>query len=174
MTETQYDWSRFDVHMPVAAEPAALYDWWATGQGMERFFAKRFRFTSSGGEARAPGARAEAGDSYWLAFHHPFELRGDVLEAVPGDRFAFTFGPMRVDVAFEPAERGALIRLTQSAIPIDAAGMAESHMNCRSCWIYYLLNLRSALEHGCDLRDDGLPDSPVSIHFGERMAEISR
>lgn len=166
-----YDWSKFDVHMLVASDPATVYECWATARGMERFFAREFRFSDPEGRARQAGMHAESGDSYRLAFHHPSELEGRVLAAIPEECFAFTFGDMRVDVTFMPCERGTLIRLVQSDIPTDRRGNAESHLNCRSCWTYYLLNLRSVLEHGHDLRDDGLPDNPVSIHFGSRSVE---
>ena len=53
----------------------------------------------------------------------------------------------------------------QSNIPTEDTGRVESHLNCRSCWIYYLLNLKSVLEHGTDLRDADRPDNIVSVHF---------
>lgn len=166
-----YDWTTFDVHMDIATDADIAYDHWATARGMESFFTREFRYSSPDGQPRGPEERAQPDDSYWLAFHHPSELRGTVLTAEPAKRFAFTFGDMRVDVAFVQCDRGVRIRLTQSNIPTDDTGRAQSHMNCRSCWVYYLLNLRSVIEHGHDLRDAGLPDNPVSIHFGERAAE---
>jgi uncharacterized protein YndB with AHSA1/START domain len=170
-TAAPYDWTRFEVHMhlPCAAEQA--YDFWATAAGMERFFAHRFSFSDSTGGPRKPTHRAQVGDAYHLAFHHPAELDGEVQTAEPGKRFAFSFGPMRVEVSFTAAADHTLVRLEQSDIPTDAAGQAHSHLNCRSCWVYYLLNLRSVVEHGHDLRDAGLPDNPVGIEFGRRWQE---
>ncbi len=164
--EHDYDWSCFDVHMSIATDRRSAYDCWATSGGMERFFARRFKYTKPDGVDRRANACAEVDDAYWLEFHHPSELKGKILATRPGEHFAFTFGDMRVDVTFTPNDRGTLIRLTQSSIPTDDTARADSHLNCRSCWVYYLLNLRSVVEHGHDLRDDGLPDNPVSIHFG--------
>ena len=96
-----------------------------------------------------------------------------MLVAEPATRFAFTFGAMRVDVDFEDTERGVLMRLVQSDIPTDDSGRSESHLNCRSCWVYYLLNLKSVIEHGADLRDGGFPDNPVGIHFAQRLKRTS-
>jgi hypothetical protein len=166
-----YDWSRFDVHMLLPAHVDAVYDCWATAAGMERFFARRFEFITPEGAPREPTDRSHVGDSYRLTFHHPSELEGRVLECRPGRLFAFSFGQMRVDVAFEPDGDRTLVRLVQSDIPTDDVGRAQSHLNCRSCWIYYLMNLRSVLEHDRDLRDSQLPDNPVGIDFGRLLEE---
>ncbi len=43
---------------------------------------------------------------------------------------------------------------------------ASSHLNCRSCWVFFLTNLKSVLENKYDLReqDPNLSDC-VSVHF---------
>lgn len=166
-----YDWTQFDVHIFLPCDAAAAYDCWATSHGMEGFFTQAFTFTTPGGTPRDPDERAQAGDAYHLAFHHADELTGTVLACEPGREFAFSFGSMRVTVSFEEMEGRTLVRLVQSEIPTDDAGRAHSHLNCRSCWVYYLLNLRSVIEHGIDLRDAGLPDNPVSIDFLHRWRE---
>ena len=169
--ENAYDWSRFNAQMLYATNPEQIYDYWATSHGMERFFTKVFTYSHQDGAKRDANDRAQIGDEYHLVFHHPSELQGHVLVAKPGEHFAFTFGSMRVDVRVEPHPRGTCLGLTQSNIPTDDLGRAKSHLNCRSCWIYYLLNLRSVVEYGNDLRDEGLPDNPVSIHFEEKVRE---
>ena len=165
MAET-YDWSRFDVHMPIACDAPTAFAFWATSGGMERFYVRRFAYAAPDGARRAADAVTQVGDTYALTFDHPFDLSGRVLAVEPNSHLAFTFGSMRVEVHVEPHVRGTIVRLVQSDIPTDDVGRAESHLNCRSCWVYYLLNLRSVIEHGHDLRDAGLPDNPVSINFG--------
>ena len=61
-----------------------------------------------------------------------------------------------------------LVRVHQFDIAGDDTGRAHGHLNCRSCWVYYLLNLRSVVAHGQDLRDANLPDNPVGIEFGAK------
>lgn len=167
-----YDWTRFDVHMIVPCDPGTAYDCWATGAGMERFFARTWAYAGAGGGGgdRDPEERAEVGDAYRMAFHHPAALDGTVLAAEDDRHLAFSFGPMRVDVRIEPLNGRSLVALTQS--DIAESDLPHSHLNCRSCWVYYLLNLRSVIEHGHDLRDDGLPDNPVGIDFAARWAEV--
>ncbi len=160
-----YDWSQFEVNMLYSADQAAVFDAWSTSGGMESFFARRFNYKNTNSSERSPTEIAVGGDSYWLAFHHPSELEGKVLVSVPPHHFAFTFGQMQIDVHLHPHERGTHLQLIQTGIPTDENGKSSSHLNCRSCWIYYLLNLRSVLEHGHDLRDVDLPDNPVSIHI---------
>lgn len=165
-----YDWSWFDVHMPIAADPGAVWERWATAAGMDSFFSRTFAY-SRNGVALARDTHAAAGDAYELEFHHPFSLRGEVAGAEPGRELGISFGSMRVTVRCEPHEMGCLVRLVQDRIPTDEDGRWHGHVNCRLCWGFYLLNLKSVVEHGTDLRDAGLPDNPVGIDFGRRLAE---
>ena len=43
---------------------------------------------------------------------------------------------------------------------------AWQHVNCRSCWIYFMTNLRSVLGGGPDLRDHEHPNWNDSVSIG--------
>lgn len=170
-TSNAYDWSQFELRMDVRTTTADAFKAWATGGGMASFFTRTFTFHDADGNERASGEIAQVGDAYECEFHHPSKLTGKVLESdLSRRRFGFSFGPvMRVDIVVDAHGDMTRVALRQSNIPTDEAGRVSSHMNCRSCWIYYLMNLKSVLEHGHDLRDDGLPDNVVSVHYPETV-----
>jgi hypothetical protein len=61
---------------------------------------------------------------------------------------------MRCDVAFTSVEPGTTrVDLTQTDIPDTPEGRVMGHLNCRSCWVFFMTNLRSILLTGVDLRD---------------------
>lgn len=167
MADADYDWSFFDVYMDIRAPIEGVFDAWATAAGMERFFVRTWVASTSAGGERAGEERSEVGDSFTAAFHHPLEFAGRVLEAEAPGRFAFTFGPMQVAVTLHEHEGVTRVHVRQSNIATDPEGMVMQHMNCRSCWVYYLMNLKSVLEHGADLRDGDRPiaDNIISIPF---------
>ncbi|MBI93180.1 MAG: hypothetical protein CME05_08200 [Gemmatimonadaceae bacterium] len=77
-------------------------------------------------------------------------------------RVSLTFGSMEVEVSFESVEGGTKVVLQQSGIE----DKVFSHMNCRSCWLYFMTDLKSVLEHGIDLRDHDHPDRASSMEVG--------
>ena len=168
-----YDWSVIDLFMDIRAAPKIVYDAWATAAGMRSFFARDFAYLDGAGKRRASTETALAGDAYELEFHHPLQLRGKVLQAEPPRRFVFSFPTvMTVRIELTPRSDGTRLHLHQGGISTDEEARVDQHLNCRSCWVYYLMNLKSVLEHGIDLRDDDpLPDNIVSVHFGNLMHE---
>ncbi|MHC4505510.1 MAG: hypothetical protein ACYTFI_19570 [Planctomycetota bacterium] len=57
------------------------------------------------------------------------------------------------------------LRLIQTGIPNTPEGRVFGHLNCRSCWIFFLTNLKSVLDGGRDLRDPD-PDKVSSMEVG--------
>jgi hypothetical protein len=73
---------------------------------------------------------------------------------------------MKVDIAFSDTNNGIEVRLHQSGIENTDDGRVMGHLNCRSCWIFFMTNLLSVLQHGNDLRDnDPSRVSSVEIDF---------
>lgn len=168
-----YDWSQFDVYMDIRAPMERVFDAWATAAGMESFFARTMPYRAPDGAARAPTEHAAPGDSYDLTFHHPFAFSGTVMEIEPSRRFVFGFPEvMYVAIELSTVDEFTRIHLHQGEIPTTPDERVMMHMNCRSCWVYYLLNLKSVLEHDHDLRDGerGLPDNIIGVPFHATVA----
>ena len=61
---------------------------------------------------------------------------------------------MHVDVCCRVPDNQTEVQLDQTMIPATPEGQVFGHLNCRSCWIFFLTNLSSVLDHGKDLRDE--------------------
>ena len=171
---SHYDWSQFQIGMHFDhASPEEVFRAWATSGGLESFFIKAARFTACGDAddgrlARTSDETAQPGDSYVFDFVHDFHLEGTVLDVASPHRFEFTFGgPMRICIEIDTIADGRTrCVLTQHGIPTDEADRPFSHMNCRSCWIYFLMALKARLDHGIELRDlNPATADAVSVHF---------
>ena len=108
-----------------------------------------------------------AGDTYHWRWIHDYELSGTIVESVEDKYVVFTFGSMEVKVSVHPSDEGTLVRLEQYNIPTESEmDKATSHMNCRSCWTFYMTNLKSVCETGRDLRNpDPARSDCIATHF---------
>ncbi|MHC4959191.1 MAG: SRPBCC family protein [Planctomycetota bacterium] len=166
MTEG-YDWSRFRVHMFYRAPLDAVFAAWATPGGLESFFIASADHRSPDGDRRAPDAACVGGDRYHWRWMHGIELRGEVLACEPSRSVAYTFGSdMRFEVALREREGAVEVGLLQTGCATQDPDRAWQHLNCRSCWIYFMTNLKSVLEHGTDLRDGEQPEWNDSVSIG--------
>lgn len=69
----------------------------------------------------------------------------------------FSFGEAGiVSVAIINEEGENIVELTQEEIPIDEEAKINYHMGCSEGWAFYLVNLKSILEGGIDLRNKDL------------------
>ena len=165
---SDYNWTSFRVHSYVNVKPADVFKRWATAEGIASFFIKEAHYlVPSTGQQRPPDQMVDAGDEYHWQFLHDFDLRGKIL-AVEKDRsVSFTFGGMDVIVTIHPVDSGSLVVLEQSKIPDGTeADKGSSHLNCRSCWVFYMTNLKSVCESGHDLREhDPSRSDSASTHF---------
>ncbi len=164
-----YDWTRFEICFYYDAPPESVFRAWATARGLESFFLETAEHRGPDGAVRGavrgPDDPVEPGDSYRWTWRHGHPLEGRFLTVDPACRIAFTFGSMRVDVRLVDVDGGTRLDLEQTAIPDTEDGRVRSHLNCRSCWIFFLTNLKSRLATGTDLRDE-LPERASSMEVG--------
>lgn len=149
----KYDWTRFDVVFYYDQEPDRVFRAWATEAGLRSFFIETALFTAADGTRRGPEEVVRAGDRYRWDWRHPYWLEGEVTGVDEGRALSFTFGTMAVSVRFADLDGQTELTLTQTDIPDSADGRVFGHLNCRSCWIFFLTNLKSVLATGTDLRD---------------------
>ncbi len=166
MTE-KYDWSQFQVHSYVNKSVKEVFKMWSTCQGLESFFIKNSEFTTSSNEKRIKSEYAQKGDSYSWQFMHDFKLSGKILDINENDFIIFTFGGMEVKVEISSRDNQTLIKLHQYKIPYQSEPeKASNHLNCRSCWVFFLTNLKSVMENNKDLREtDPNKSDCVSVYF---------
>ncbi len=165
--EGAYDWSQFHLRMYYLAPLADVFRRFATARGLESFFIYAAEHTSAEGAQRAPDEVVQAGDRYHWQYVHDYAHPGEFLRVEKDQLVAFTFGSMQVQIAFQQVGEAVEVHLHQTGCALVDPARAWQHLNCRSCWIYFLTNLRSVLAGGDDLRDFDHPlwNDSVSIGF---------
>jgi hypothetical protein len=154
MSADGYDWSLFSTTFFYPIDIRTAYQTWATPAGLQSFFIETAAVRSWTGEPRRPDESIATGDHYRWIWRHGLTLEGTVLEATPDRSLAFTFGSMRCNVAFSSVEpETTRVDLLQTDIPDTPEGRVMGHLNCRSCWIFFMTNLSSIFVTGVDLRD---------------------
>ncbi|MGI9584976.1 MAG: SRPBCC family protein [Acidimicrobiia bacterium] len=161
-----FDWSQFYVHMYYLAPLDQVFSRFATSAGMESFFVRRARFTSADGTERAADEFYCPGDTYDFEYVHDFSHGGTILDFEESSLVSFSFGECGVAIRFREVDGATEVALHQTDCPLEDPQRAWMHMNCRSCWIYFMTNLRSILAGGPDVRDFDHPNRNDSISIG--------
>jgi len=147
------DWTTFDLHVAISAEPSAIMRCWSTINGMESFFVEMMRITGPDDRERAPDSEARPGDKFIWRWHNGRRVKGEYLQAEARNEVRFTFGDSKVSVIARPYKTGSLLRLRQYEILDSEEARMHVHGNCRAAWVYFLSVLKILLEHGIDGRD---------------------
>lgn len=163
---TGYDWSQFHVHMYYLAPLDEVFRRFATAEGLESFYVGRATFTSDDGTTRSPHEFYRVGDHYSFRYVHDYGHDGQVLAVEPNELVSFTFGPCEVAIRFREVGVATEVDLHQTGCPTTDPERAWMHLNCRSCWIYFMTNLRSVLAGGPDIRDFEHPEWNDSVSIG--------
>ena len=147
------DWTAFDLHVAIAAEPEQILNYWSTINGMESFFVQLMRITGPDGSELEPDTRAQSGDKYVWRWHNGRRISGEYLQPESGNEVRFTFADSKVSVTAMPYKTGSLVRLRQYDIPDTDDARMHIHGNCRAAWVYFLTVLKTLLEYDIDGRD---------------------
>lgn len=151
------DWSQFSLRIPVNTGIQEIYDRWTTPGGLESFFLRQALFTTADGIAKAGGEKIAVGDTYvwrWYGYPDAVTETGTVLAANGKDFLQFTFGKAgSVSIVVKTMEGATVVELTQENIPTDEDSKFNYHIGCQGGWLFYLVNLKSLIEGGIDLRN---------------------
>ena len=152
-----HDWSKFSLKLPIKANPQDIYNAWTTPAGLESWFLRQADFVGEGGIPKGKQEAINTGDTYtwrWFGYSDDTTETGKVLAANGKDHFQFTFGIAgTVTVSLKNVEGETLIELVQDHIPTDEKGKVDFHIGCQGGWLFYMVNLKSLLEGGIDLRN---------------------
>lgn len=161
-----YDWSQFHVRMYYLAPLSKVYRCFSTAEGLESFFIYTARHLTADGTRRAADEDVQSGDRYHWIYVHDFEHGGTYSLVEPERLIRFTFGAMTVAIRFREVDGATEVDLHQTNCATEDLDRAWQHLNCRSCWIYFLTNLRSVLAGGPDVRDFQHPQWNDSVSIG--------
>jgi len=165
-----YDWGEFEIYFYYPGAIDRVWKAWSTPAGLCSFLLDRCLATDADGEALGPHDTFEPGGTFHFYWRQEHELDGTYLEVDPHRRIAHTFGPMRVTVEFEETDAGTRVRLHQAGIGESDNERVGGHLNCRSCWVFFMTNLVSVLATGTDLRHKD-PKRVSSMEVGFRPPE---
>ncbi|NKB71220.1 MAG: hypothetical protein GKR89_29460 [Candidatus Latescibacteria bacterium] len=143
-----------------------VFNRFATAEGLESFFIHKAVHTQANGVPRRPDEQVQTGDRYHWTYVHDFAHDGQFQRVETHQLIEFTFGPMAVAVTFRDAGEATEVDLHQTNCASEDPERAWQHVNCRSCWIYFMTNLRSVLAGGPDVRDHAHPEWNDSVSIG--------
>ena len=154
MTEKNFSYDSFYHSVYLNSPPEDVYKITATSRGLCKWFMGQAVYTTRSGNLKAPEETAQKGDTFsWQWLEKDLSITGKVLDAVPNEKFAFTFGPsFEVVITMEEKKGRTLLTLTQTYAK-GAAHNDFAHLNCCVCWGFFLTNLKSVIEYGNDLRE---------------------
>jgi len=151
-----YDWSKFEITYYYNAHITRVFKAWTQATGLESFFIQRCIYTDTDGKIRDVQESPKVGDAYEWQFRQDFNVKGEILALTEKEQFSFSFGDMQVEIFFRVLDSQTEVRLNQSKIPATESGRVFGHLNCRSCWVFFMTNLMSVLDSDLDLRDDNI------------------
>jgi uncharacterized protein YndB with AHSA1/START domain len=152
-----YNWSTFTKRIPIKAGKEAIYNAWTTQAGLESWFLREAYFTTQDGVARNYSEQVKAGDKYkwlWHGYDDSALEQNEILEVNGTDLLKFSFsGNCIVTVRIKEEAGETICELTQQMPMDDEKEQRYFYIECGKGWSLYLLNLKSILEGGLDLRN---------------------
>ncbi len=161
-----YDWSQFHVRMYYLTSLAEVFRYFSTAAGLESFFIHKAVHTGADGTTRGGDDPVYSGDEYQWTYLHDFAHGGHYKRVETNRLVEFTFGDMTVTITFRDLGDAIEVDLHQTNCATMDPDRTWQHVNCRSCWIYFMTNLRSVLAGGPDLRDLDHPNWNDSVSIG--------
>lgn len=151
------DWSTFTVKQVINCSSEDVRELISTAEGLEKWFLRSADLKTKDGQPKSKSETLKHEDTYrWLWHGYPdsvFEERL-ILESQNDELIRFVFGEAGTVAIKIANENGTqIIELTQSEIPTDEKSKENFYAGCKSGWTFYLLNLKSVLEFGNDLRN---------------------
>jgi uncharacterized protein YndB with AHSA1/START domain len=154
------NWKQFTKRIPINASAKAIYDAWTTQQGLESWFLRLAQFTKNDGTPRSKNSHIEKGDTYkwlWFGYDDSAVEEKDILFANGWDQLQFSFsGGCIVTVSIKQEESETICELVQK-MPMEDEQLRQGFfIDCGNGWAFYLVNLKSVLEGGLDLRNKNI------------------
>lgn len=151
------DWSRFTVNLPMDISKDKIEASWLSQAELEKWFLKLAEFKTRNGEHRKKEEKIEPGDQYrwqWYGWPESVEEHGEILNPQGDEFLRFIFGKAgTVSVKIVEEHGRTILRLVQENIPQDEYSKMNFHVGCKTGWTFYMLNLKSILQDGPDLRN---------------------
>ena len=152
-----YNWKQFTRRITIKAPPKAIYDAWATQQGLESWFLRLAQFTKADGTLRSKTSQVEMHDKYkwlWFGYDDSAKEEREILLTNGWDKLQFNFSGGCIVTVSIKQENGETICELMQEMPMDDVNEQQYFfIECGKGWTFYMTNLKSILEGGPDLRN---------------------
>ena len=150
-----FDWGQFSKRIFINTDLETVYNYWTKSEELEKWFLSKASFYSKEGKEILPTSNVGSLNEYnWRWYAQDSYEEGLFLLANGVDLMEFTFaGQCRVQIKLTEVKNQVLIELLQKDIPLDENSKEDIRLGCAFGWSFYLLNLKSILEGGIDLRN---------------------
>ena len=150
-----FDWTQFSKCIFINKYINSVYAAWTVSAEIEKWFLSKCIFVSKdGNEINSTDSVCSKHYYRWRWFAQNHYEEGSVISANGVDLIEFSFaGNCKVQVKLSSLNNQTLVELTQTEIPADDNSKQNIRLGCAFGWTFYLLNLKSILEGGIDLRN---------------------
>ncbi len=153
MTENSFNMNSFRHSIYLDKPVEEVYKYIGTGNGLTKWFIGNSVY-SAGGKKRGDSEYVMKGDEFnWNWLEKDFSVSGKVLDAEVNKMFKFTFGSIFIVTISVKAGSGRTLFTLEQEYAANTEKNDFAHINCCVCWAFFVTNLKSVIESGCDLRE---------------------
>lgn len=165
MTEKNFNWNKFTHAIYLNAPVEKVFDFVTTSSGICRWFIGKAKYYYKDMNIRLGDEHAQKGDSFlWTWLNKDLELKGIVTDYSRNKTFGFTFSPLYI-VTIKLSSQGSKTLLTLTHEYQESAVRDDfNYINCCTCWVFFLTNLKSVVENEIDLREMNSNDEMLVNH----------
>lgn len=150
-----FNWTQFTKRIAIKSDLTSIYNAWTQSEEIQKWFLSEARFYDSNQKLIEAKDNIHKGYTYeWRWYAQDFQETGNILGTNGKDHLAFTFaGNCTVKVTLIQKKDYVIIELIHKDIPQDDESKEGIRLGCAFGWSFYLVNLKSYLEGGIDLRN---------------------
>ena len=150
-----FDWTKFTERIAIKSDLKSVYQYWTSSKELEKWFLLESNFYDKEAGRIPKTKTAEKGHTYeWNWYAQKAFEKGDILEANGKDFLKFSFaGNCKVEVTLTEKNKRVIVEIMQYDIPENENAKQDIRLGCAFGWAFYLVNLKSVLEGGLDLRN---------------------
>jgi len=151
------DWSSFTLRVNIKTALKNVFPFFDTPEGWEKWFLRKAVFLNPQENHREANESIETHDQYefyWHGYSDDVCEKGVVMENNGTDEFCISFSknaPVRFSLSREEGE--TIVTLKATEIETDDLSKMSHYVQDSRGWTFYLLNLKSVIEHQADLRN---------------------
>jgi uncharacterized protein YndB with AHSA1/START domain len=150
-----FNWNQFTKRVYINSNIEQVYNAWTKSEELEKWFLSNASFYAKNNIKINSNENVTSNSKYkWKWFAQNHSENGTIFKTNNKNLITFSFeGNCIVEVKLTQEKNQTLVELTQKEIPLDNNSKENIRLGCAFGWTFYLLNLKSILEGGIDLRN---------------------